>query len=191
MHKKLISSVLAACFIALPGFAVHAQSTPAKKALVTRILKVQQPSIEGVSRTLVERPAIELMGRAGAELEQRVAADKRDAIGKTIQADVKKYLDETVPVVTSSANKLAPTTIGSFLEDKFSEDELKQIAAFLESPAINKFQKALGDMQKVLLEKVIADTRTTVEPKVAALEQTVAKRLGVNLDAPAPAPAPK
>lgn len=185
MHKKLLLSLLVAPLIALPGFAAHAQSTPAKKALVTRILKVQQPGIENVSRAMVERPAVELMSRAGAELEQRVAADKRDAVAKVIQADVKKYLDETTPLVTNSANKLAPTTIGPFLEDKFTEDELKQIAAFLESPAVSKFQKLSGDMQKVLFEKVVADTRTTVEPRVAALEQTVAKRLGVNLDAPA------
>ena len=185
MHKKLFLAIFVAPLIVLPGFAAHAQSTPAKKALVTRILKVQQPGIESVSRAMVERPAIELMGRAGAELEQSVAADKRDAVAKTIQADVKKFLDETVPLVTSSANKLAPTTIGVFLEEKFSEEELRQIATFLESPAVSKYQRLSNDMQKVLLEKVLTDTRTTVEPRVSALEQTVAKRLGAGTDAPA------
>ena len=176
MYKKLLIALFAVPFIALP---VSAQTSPAKKALVTRILKVQQPGIEGMSRAMVERPAVELMNRAGAELQDRVAADKREALGKVIQADVKKYLDETTPLVTNSANKLAPTTIGTFLEEKFTEEELKQIAVFLESPAVSKYQKLSGDMQKVLLEKVLADTRATVEPKVAALEQTVVKRLGI------------
>lgn len=185
MHKKLFIALFVAPFIALPVLPVSAQPTPAKKALVTRILKVQQPGIEGMSRAMVERPALDLMNRAGAELQERVAADKREALGKTIQADVKKYLDETTPLVTSSANRLAPTTIGTFLEEKFTEDELKQIAAFLESPAVNKYQKLSNDMQKVLLEKVLADTRASVEPKVAALEQTIVKRLGINSEAPA------
>lgn len=183
MHKKLFIALL----IALPVVAVHAQSTPAKKALVARILKVQQPGIEGLSRSMAERPAIALMDRAGPALTERVAADKRDAVAKEIQADVKKYLDEAVPLVTSRAVKLAPTTIGPLLEEKFTEDELKQVAAFLESPAINKFQQLSGEMQKVLAEKLLADTRSVIDPKVVALEQSVSKRLGIV----APAAAPK
>ena len=183
MHKKLFIALL----IALSVVAAHAQSTPAKKALVARILKVQQPGIEGMSRSMAERPAIALMDFAGPALAERVAADKREAVGKEIQADVKKYLDEAVPVVTSRAVKLAPTTVGPFLEEKFTEEELKQVAAFLESPAVKKYQQLTGDMQKVLAEKLLADTRSVIDPKVMALEQSVSKRLGIV----APAAAPK
>ena len=175
MNKKLLIALLLAC----PVMAAHAQPTPAKKALVARILKVQQPGIEDLSRALVEQPAVALLQRAGAALPERVAADKREAVGKEIQADVKKFLDDAVPLVSSRAVKLAPTTIGPFLEEKFTEDELKQIAAFLESPAINKFQQLSGDMQKVLLEKVLSETRGAIDPKVAALEQSISKRLGI------------
>ena len=173
MYKKLLIALL----LALPVMAVQAQPSPAKKALVARILKVQQPGIEGMSRSMAERPAIALMDRAGAVLSQSVPADKRDAVAKEIQADVKKYLDEAVPLVSSRAVKLAPTTVGPLLEEKFTEEELKQVAAFLESPAINKFQQLSGEMQKVLLEKVVADTKGVIEPKVVALEQSVTKRL--------------
>jgi len=175
MFKKL----LIALFLVLPVMAVHAQPTPAKKTLVTRILKVQQPGIEGLSRAMAERPAAALMECAGVVLQERVAADRREAVGKEIQADVKKYLDEAVPLVTSRAAKLAPTTIGPFLEEKFTEDELKQVVAFLESPAMSKYQRLTGEMQKVLLEKLLSETRGTIDPKVAALEQTVSKRLGI------------
>ena len=183
MHQKLFIALI----LALPVMAVQAQSTPAKKALVARILKVQQPAIEGMSRSMAERPAIALMDRAGPALTERVAADKREAVGKEIQADVKKYLDEAVPLVTSRAVRLAPTTVGPFLEEKFTEEELKQVAAFLESPAISKFQQLSGEMQKVLFEKVITDTKGVIEPKLVVLEQSVSKRLGIV----APAAAPK
>jgi uncharacterized protein len=179
MHKKLLITLL----LALPVMAAQAQSTPAKKALVARILKVQQPGIEGMSRSMAERPAIALMDRAGPVLAERIPADKRDAVAKEIQADVKKYLDDAVPLVTSRAVKLAPTTVGPLLEEKFTEEELKQVAAFLESPAINKFQQLSGEMQKVLLEKVVADTKSVIEPKVVALEQSVTKRLGITAPA--------
>lgn len=162
-------------------------STPAKKALVARILKVQQPVVEGISRAMAERPAQAVMEKASIALASNIAADKREATARDIESYVKKYLDEAVPLVTGRAIKLAPTTIGTLLEDKFSEADLKQLATFLESPVYNKYQQLGGDMQKVLLEKLLADTRSTIEPKVVALDQAVGKRLGTTAPAASPA----
>lgn len=179
MNRKTLIA-LALC---LPFFTVHAQPSAAKKPLVARILKLQQPGIDAMASAMAERPALAVIDRADQVLASNVAADKREATGKAIQADVKKYLDETVPFVRDRAVKLAPTTIGTVLEDKFSEAELKQLADFLESPVYNKYQQLGGDMQKALVEKLLADTKGTVEPKINALDQTVAKRLGVTLPA--------
>lgn len=163
-----------------------AAPTPAKKALAARILKTQQPVIESLSRAMAERPAQAVMEKAGIALTNNVAADKRDATAKDIEGYVKKYLEEAVPLVTGRALKLAPTTVGALLEDKFSEADLTQLASFLESPVYNKYQQLSGDMQKVLLEKLLADTRGAIEPKVVALDQAVGKRLGANMPASPP-----
>ena len=48
-----------------------------------------------------------------------------------------------------------------------------------------KFQQAFPEMQRALGEKLVAETRSEIEPKVRALDQTVTRRLG--LGAPAPA----
>ena len=203
MHKKLtfISACVALsalCFVwpasyaqtaTAPASAPASGSTPAKKALAARILKVQQPVIEGVSRAMVERPAQAIMEKAGVALTNSVAADKREAAAKDIEGYVKKYLDEALPLVASRALKLAPTTVGALLEEKFSEDDLKQLATFLESPAYNKYQQLGGDMQKALMEKLLAETRATIEPKVVALDQAVGKRLAATGAAGPGAPA--
>lgn len=182
MFKKSILIIA----LALAGTtAVQAQSTPAKKELAGRILKLQQPSIEAMARALVEQPALELLNNAAGAMPNRVAKDKQEAVAKEIQGDVDKYLAETVPMVQARAVKLGPTSIGTLLEEKLTEDELKQVVAILESPAFAKFQRLGTDMQKVLVDKVVTDTRPTVEPKVRALEQTVAKRLGVTTAPPA------
>jgi hypothetical protein len=169
----LIVAIAAACCT------VQAQSSPAKKEYVARILKAQQPGIENMAIDLVQDAAGNLAGRAGNALQQRVAADKQEAVGKEIGNDVRKFVDDTVPVVRDRAIRLAPTTIGTMLEEKFTEDELKQIAGIMESPAFNKFQSLGGDMQRVLVEKLLTDTRPTVEPRLKTLEETVAKRLGI------------
>lgn len=175
MLKKslLVLAMVAACGVA------QAQSTPAKKEAIARILKVQQAGIETIARNLVEDSAGNLMQRAAAALPQRVAADKQQAVAQEIQADAKKYVEETVPLVRDRALKLAPTTIGSLLEEKFTEAELKQLASILESPAYVKFQQMSLDMQKVLVEKLIADARPIVEPKLRALDEATARRLGI------------
>ena len=181
MMKKslLILAIAAACT------SVQAQSTPAKKELVARILKIQQPAIETMARGLVQEPLMPLMEGAERALQQRVAAEKREAVAKAIQADARKYVDETVPIVRDRAIKLAPTTVGPVLEEKFTEDELKQIVAMLESPVLAKFQAAGVELQRALIEKTVAETRTQVETKFRALEDTTAKRLGVSNGTPA------
>lgn len=184
---KQTNALLAACLLAFACTA-QAQSTPAKKELIAKIIKVQQPGIEAMGRSLAEQPAADLMQRAGLALSNRVAPEKREAAARDIQADIKKYVDEAGPLVQRRAVALAPTTIGTLLDEKFSEEELKQIVAIVESPVYNKFQQLGGDMQKVLAEKLLADTRPTVEPKVKALEQSIARHLGITAP-PAAAPA--
>lgn len=185
----LILAIAAAC----TSVQAQSPSTPAKKELAARILKAQQPGIDQLARGLVEEPALEIMARASAALPNRVAADRREAVAKEIQADARRYVDETTPIVRDRAARLAPSTVGTLLEEKFTEDELKQIAAMLESPVFAKFQQLGGDMQKVLAEKVVAETRPQVEPRVRAMEESIARRLGITPNAAgapaAPAPA--
>jgi hypothetical protein len=166
--------------LALMG-AAQAETSAAKKELVAKVLQLQQPAIEQTARALAERPAVLVMQQAGRALQARVAADKREALGKEIQADVRKYVDEAVPLVREQALKLAPTTLGSMLEERFTEDELKQLVAIMESPVNRKFAEMGGEMNKVLVEKLVAQTKGAIEPKLQTLEQSVSKRLGLPL----------
>lgn len=179
MKKALVAAVLIATGL------VHAQSTAAKQELVAKVLQLQQPAIELVARAMAEQPAQILMQRAGPVLQQRIPPDKRQAVAQDIQADVKKYVDETVPLVRERAVALAPSTIGVLLDERFTEDELKQLIAIIESPVNRKFQQLGGEMQKSLTTKLVEETKALIEPKVRALDRSVGQRLGL------PAPAAK
>lgn len=178
--KKLFALTLLALSVA-----AHAEVSAAKKELVAKVLQLQQPAIETVARALTERPAAMMMQQAGLALQTRVAPDKREAIAKEIQADLKKYVDDAVPLVRQRALKLAPTTIGAVLEEKFSEEELTQLIAIIESPVNRKFLQLGGEMQKALGDKLVAEMQSTIDPKVKALEQSITKRLGLPAKAPA------
>ncbi|MGE0331875.1 MAG: hypothetical protein AB7P37_14445 [Ramlibacter sp.] len=173
--------------LVLTALAAQAQPTPAKQELIARILKLQQPGIEAMARGLAEQPAAIILDGMSGALSNRVAPEKREAIAREVQAEVRKYTDEAVPLVRDRAVKLAPSTIGAVLDEKFSEDELRQLVALIESPVYGKFQALGNDMQRALTQKLIAETRPQIEPKVKALEQGIARRLGIT-NAPAAPP---
>ncbi|MEY8876914.1 MAG: DUF2059 domain-containing protein [Leptothrix sp. (in: b-proteobacteria)] len=177
------------------AFAVHAADatdavSPAKKALVAKMLQLQQPGIEGIGRALVEQPIAPLMQQVTGLIQNRIPADKRDALAKDIQGDLKKYGESTGPMLRDRAIALAPSTIGTIMEQKFSEDELKQLIAWLDSPLARKYQQVLPDFQKSLTDKVIADTRPTIEPRLKELNETITRKLTTAAGVSAPAAKP-
>ncbi|TDP12097.1 hypothetical protein DFR39_102485 [Roseateles asaccharophilus] len=198
--RPLILAALMGCAASLAqaqataASAPAAGSSPAKKELVARVLQLQQPGLEAMSRAMLQQPLGQLMQGAGQALQQ-LPAEKREATAKAIEGEIKKFVDETTPLMRDRAIKLAPSTIGAILEERFSEDELRQLAAWLESPVNKKYGQLGQDMQRALAEKLVADTRGTVEARLKTLEQSVMKQLGIApkpaTSAPAPAPAKK
>ena len=156
----------------------HAQ-TPTKKELAQKLVQLQQPAIDGLARGLVEQPAAQMMQAAGNVLQTQVPADKREAISKNVEAEVRKFVEESLPLVRERATKIAPAALGAALEEKFSEDELKQLIAWLESPVNKKYQQLGPEMQNGFVQKLVADTRPVVEVRLKALEEKVRVALGV------------
>lgn len=179
-----------AAFAQTAAPAAAAATSPAEKELIARLLKLQQPGIEALARQLVEQPAVQLLNQAGMAMQARVPPDKRETLAKEIDADVQKYVAEAVPLARERAVRLAPGTVGKLLEDRFTEDELRQIVTTLESPVYAKYMQLSGDMQKALLERLVAETRPTIEPKIKALEASLGKRLTASAPAAAPAAKP-
>jgi hypothetical protein len=127
-------------------------------------------------------------------VQQQTPPEKFQQIGKQIEAEVKKYVDEALPLVRDKALKIAPTTIGAALEAKMSEDELKQLVAWLESPAAKKFQQVASESRNEFLQQVRTEAGPLVQPKLVALDGRIRAILGVGPaggpSPPATAPAP-
>jgi hypothetical protein len=176
----LIRRITAATLLtACTGGLAQGTASPAKKELVQKVLALQQPSFDALARGLAEQSIAPLVQQLGAVLQNRVPPEQREATARDVQAEIKKYGDEVVPLLRDRAAKLAPTSVGAVLEEKLSEDELKQLITMLEAPIYRKYQSMGGEMQKALMEKLVADTRPAVEPKLKALQEAVSKRLGL------------
>ena len=185
LTKTVWMSAVASVLLAT-SMTAHAET---KKELVQKLIAIQQPSLEATARGLTEAPARQLVAAAQPILVQAVPPEKRDATAKLVDAEIKKYLDAAGPIVRASTNKLSQSTITKAIEDKFTEDELKQLIAIIESPVNRKFQQLGGEMQKSLTEKLVAETKSLIEPKIRSLDRSVGNRLGIKEPAAARAPA--
>lgn len=185
--KTVQAGFVAAALLASPiAFAQKADSSPAKKDLIARILKLQQPAIEALTIGVLSRPVNELAAKAAPAL-RNVPEAKREAVAKQIDADLRKFMDDNGPGLVDKGKVLVPQTMGVALDEKFTEDELKQLVAWLESPVSKKFAESAQDLQTIYTKKLIDDNGKQLDEKFTALQQNVAKQLGMDGGPAAPA----
>ncbi|MFZ2988738.1 DUF2059 domain-containing protein, partial [Ideonella sp.] len=160
-----------------------------KKELATKIVQLQQSSIDGIARNIAGQTAQQVLAATAPAVAQ-LPADKREAIGKDVQAEIKRFHDELAPLLQERAAKLAPGAMIPLLEEKMSEDELKQLLTWLESPAARKFNQLGPELLNGLQQQLVADTRGTVQPKLKTLEENLRKKLGLPASAAPASTAP-
>lgn len=193
--KQSLWTTLLASSLALAATTAQAET---KKELVQKLLNIQQASLETTARGLAETPARQLVAAAQPILAQGVPPEKREATAKALDAEIKKYLDAALPVVRMITIKDSQTVVAPLFDEKFTEDELRQLVTMLESPVLKKYQTLLPDLSKTLIDKVIEDARPQVDPKLQATQEAIRKILDdatggklsqANKPAPAAAPA--
>lgn len=193
MRRLFAPALIALAALGVAGTA-SAQTSPAKKELVQRLLKLQQGDIEAFARSVVERPAAQMMREAGLALQQQSGPqEKREAAAKAIEAEVRKYVEDAYPIVRDRALKLAPSTIGTVLETRMTEEELKLLLAWLESPTAKKYQQLGGELRSNFSQKLVAEMPAVLDSKLQALDGRIRAILGVapaGARAPAPAAPP-
>lgn len=167
-----------------------------KATLVKQFIDLQRPGIESLARGLVEQSSAPLAQAGSQYLQNQVPADKREAAAKAADAELKRYFDDVYPMVRDKAMQVAPAALAPLLDQSFTEDELRQLLAWISSPLAKKYQELNPKMQEALTEKVVLETRAAVEPKLRALDAGVANALGAPANpssasaAKAPAKAP-
>lgn len=173
---------LAAALLACCSLAAHAQASAEKQKLIDRVLTLWK--VEDAAVIMVQRPAADAMQQAGIALQGRVSAEKHKATMKDIATDVQKYIDEATPIVKTNATKLKTPTIGPLLAQNFSEEELRQLIALLESPVKKKFETLLPQFEKAYGEKIAAESRASIDPKLQKMTQDVGLKLRAATVAP-------
>ncbi|MFT3858042.1 MAG: DUF2059 domain-containing protein [Aquabacterium sp.] len=182
MAHRVVRKGAAVClpmlvWLTLASSPVHAQSAQSvsKQQLVERVITLWRP--QDMVVMMVQRPAADALQQARIALQGRVTLEKRDAALKEMAVDAQKYVDEATPIALDSAGRNAVPILGPMLMQQFSEEELRQIIALLESPVKKKFEQMIPRMERALGEKVAAESRPQIDPKLQAMTQAVGLKL--------------
>jgi len=158
-----------------PGAAIAAPIPASKQVLIDKVLSLWH--MDSIGQSMLQAPVTDAVGQARAMLQGRASAEKRDAAMTDIVEEAKKFMADATPDVRASAQKLIPTKVAPLLAERFTEDELKQMIAILESPVKQKFEALLPELQKNLGVAVAADSGPVVNPKLQELKQRIGLRL--------------
>ena len=184
---KKIKLVLLVAALATSSMAM---AQDGKAALVKQFIQLQRPEVEAIARSLVEQSSAPIAQAGTQYLQTQVPPEKRADAAKAADAVLKNYFDSAYPIVRDKAVQIAPAALGPILQQNFSEDELRQLVAWINSPLAKKYADVTPKMQKALGEMLVAQTRGTIEPKLNQVGPAVAKALGAPPPPAAPAEAP-
>ncbi|KQV97222.1 hypothetical protein [Rhizobacter sp. Root1221] len=191
MKKTLLTALIAGAVVTLAQAQVTAPAAPAsapapapvaapsaaKKALLDRLVALQQPGLDDLTRSLTMQP-VQQMSAFAQQAIGRVPEDKREATITRIEGLFKQYSDEVGPIAKDKATKLGQTALLPLLNERFSEDELRQLLVALENPAFKKYQGSMPEIGNALRMQVVNELRPAVEPKLKTLEQNFNQALG-------------
>ena len=190
MKKSFSFSVLAlstviACFsLSTPAIA---QADP-KLEWATKVVALQQgPELERLVDQLADSTTQELMQNWSPKLEAIVPADRQQRVKEQLNVELKKYFDDVSAVIAGKVNKVSSSALVPAYMEKFTLEELKQVAAFFESPAIKKYQAIAPELGNIFVRQLIEASRTEVGARGKQFDDAATKILGSNDAKPAPA----
>ena len=191
--KNTLKAVTFAAIVGIAGVAVntsHAQTANPKQELATRVVSLQQgPELDRLVEQLAAGTTQELLQNWGPKVDRAPLA-RQTQIKESLNAELQKYSDDVIKVIGSKVAKASTDALVPAYVERFTTEELQQIAAFFESPAIKKYQSVAPELGNVFVQKLIESTRTDVAARVEQFNVAATKIVG-NTGASKPAPVTK
>jgi hypothetical protein len=175
--KKLITT------LALAGLActttLHAQTADPKTEWAAKIVALQQgPELDRLVSQLAGGTTQQLIANWGPKLEANVAKAQQKKASEDLNVELKKYADDTSKLIAKQIGKVSTDVLVPAYAAKFTLEELKQIAAFFESPAIKKYQAAAPELSNTFIQKLVDASRADVLARAKQFDEAALKIVG-------------
>ena len=164
---------------------LQAQTTDPKLEWATKVVALQQgPELDRLVSQLSGSTTQELIANWGPKLEANVSKSKQQKASDDLNAELKKYTEDTSELIGKQVGKVSADVLVPAYAERFSLDELKQIAAFFDSPAIKKYQSVAPELGDVFIQKLMEESRADVVARVKQFDDAALKIVGTTPAAP-------
>lgn len=175
--KKLLTA------FAVAGFALctasQAQTTDPKLEWATKVVALQQgPELERLVVQLADGATQEVLQNWGPKLQSSASKANLQRATDELNAELKKYFDDVSKLISSKVSTVSNDTLVPAYMERFTLDELKQLAAFFESSAVKKYQTAAPELGNLFVKQLVEATRIDVTARVRDFDTTATKIIG-------------
>ena len=175
---SIATLLVAAC--ALP-LGAAAQNSDNKRALAVKLAQIQQKNDgDAMAEQLTASAVQPLIADSSQKLDESVPPAKQKDVRDKLDQELKKFSESTFKTIQGQTSKGAEAALVPIFMEKLSEDELKTIIAYLESPAAAKFQSLGPDATNAWAKKVIDATRPSVKSGADSFNAAAARIVGAS-----------
>jgi hypothetical protein len=182
---------VAACVLSTGVSAQSDTKADTKRALAVKLAQMQQKTLGPMLTEQLTGGAVQpVLMHWSQQLEETVPQERQKEVREKLDVELKKFTETTGKAIEAQATKTAEAALVPIFMDKLTEDELKTIVTFLESPASAKFQAAMPDAADAWVGRIVDATKTTVENNSKNFDATATRIVGATAGPASGASAP-
>jgi hypothetical protein len=186
--KKLMTALL----IASCAFSASSQTANPDPKLewATKVVSLQQTDLDALIAQLVGAATQDIVAGWAPRFESSVPKARQAKATEEFNAELTKFAADANKIVSAKVGQANSESLIPAYMERFSLDELKQLAAFFESPVIKKYKTATPELVDVFVKKLVATTQPDIQARAKQFDTAASKIVGAAPAAPA-APAAK
>ncbi|MBC7547529.1 MAG: DUF2059 domain-containing protein [Polaromonas sp.] len=188
MKKLMLQLLLASTACAALAPLAYAQTAvDPKTEWASKVVTLQQgPELERLVAQLADSASQELIANWGPKLDTNVPKARLKKATDDLNAELAKYGVDATKLISKQIARVSTDVLVPAYTERFSLDELKQLAAFFESPAIKKYQSLAPELGNIFVQKLVEASRADVAARGRQFDDVAVKIVGAgSANAPA------
>ena len=170
---------LALLFVAACAASTGANAQDAKKALATKLAQMQAKTDGAAMANQLTADAVQLpLSTWSQRLDESVPPARQKDVRDKLDVELKKFADNTHKAIDAQVSKAAEAALVPVFMDKLSEDEMKTIIAYMESPSSTKFQTLSPEASNAWAKRVVDATKSQVESSAKSFDAAASRIVG-------------
>lgn len=150
-----------------------------KQALASKLAELQVKTDGAAVAQQLTASAMQMpLATWSQRLKQDVPAERQEQVSEQLDIELQKFADKAHKLIEARSGQAAQAALVPVFLEKLSEDDMKTIIAYLESPASAKLQQLGAEAGEAWMQALVEATRPSIEQNIkdfdAAAERILA-----------------